>query len=165
MYLIFVSSLVENKKLALEIASVFDDMEKDYEIIDLVKLDLPIYDSYKEEHFGIPEVVKDLALKMQNTQGYIYVSPEYNYSIPPVQTNAIAWLSRVGDDFRSLFSLKYIQLATHSGSGGQDICNAMRTQFTKLGSFVMPREIIVNYQKSLDKQSLKHILEQFSVCC
>lgn len=165
MYLILVSSLVENKKLAQEIATLFDDMKKDYEIIDLVKLDLPMYDSFKEENNGIPDKVKELAKEMQNADGYIFVAPEYNYSIPPVQTNAIAWLSRVGDDFRSLFSLKYIQLATHSGSGGQDICNAMRTQFTKLGSFVMPREIIVNYQKSLNKESLKHILEQFIKCC
>lgn len=75
--------------------------------------------------------------------------------------NFIAWVSRVGDDFRELFSMKKIQLATHSGGGGTDVSNAMRTQFTRLGSIVMPREIIATYQASLKEESLEKILKTF----
>jgi len=39
--------------------------------------------------------------------------------------------------------------------------NAMRAQFTKLGSIVMPREIITTYEKPLRDESSKRILEQF----
>jgi len=161
MYLIFVSSLNENVKLANLIQEQLKELDKESEVINVVEMGLPMYDSYKEEHDGIPNSVNDLSIKMQNADGYIMVAPEYNYSIPPVLTNVIAWVSRIGDDFRKLFAGKFIQLATHSGGGGNDLMNAMRIQFTKLGSLVMPREIITNYGKPFSKESSKRILEQF----
>lgn len=163
MYLIFVSSLNKNVELSQKIKNYLDSLEEKYEEINLVELDITMYDSYKEENDGIPNKIQELAKKMQKAKGYIFVTPEYNFSIPPVQTNVIAWLSRIGEDFRKLFSMKYIQLATHSGSGGQDVCNAMRTQFSKLGSIVMPREIITSYQDSLEKESMEKIINQFVI--
>jgi chromate reductase len=161
MYIIFVASLVENMKLASKIENNLKDLGKETEIINLVDLDIPMFDTFKLENDGIPEKIKELSKKMSISDGYIVVSPEYNYSIPPVLTNVIAWLSRSGDNFRELFTLKYIQLATHSGSGGTDVCNAMRTQFTKLGSIVVPREIITTYQKTVEEDSLNRILTQY----
>lgn len=161
MNLIFVSSLVKNVELSKEITSFLEEKNEKFEVINLVELDITMYDSHKEQYDGIPQKIKDLASKMEKANGYIFVTPEYNFSIPPVQTNVIAWLSRIGHDFRKLFSLKYIQLATHSGSGGQDVCNAMRTQFTKLGAVVMPREIISSYQKKIEIDSLHRILTQY----
>ncbi len=90
--------------------------------------------------------IESLIEDMKNASAYVFISPEYNFSLPPVLVNTVAWISRVGDDFRDVFTLKPIQLATHSGSGGSDVSNAMRNQFTKLGSLVMPREIITTYQ-------------------
>jgi len=98
---------------------------------------------------------------MKTATGYIVVSPEYNYSIPPSLTNVIAWLSRSGESFRELFALKYVQLATHSGVGGNDVCNAMRTQFSRLGAIVAPREIVTTPQKEVEEGSLQRILSQF----
>lgn len=161
MYLIFVASLNENMKLADVVKKQLSELNKDSEIINLVDLNLPMYDSYKEEHDGIPKKIDEIISKMQQADGYIFVSPEYNFSLPPVLVNFIAWISRVGDDFRELFTLKTIQLATHSGGGGQDVSNAMRNQFTRLGSIVMPREIITTYQNPLREDSSKRILEQF----
>jgi len=161
MYLIFVASLNENMKLANILKKQLHSLGKESEIINLVDLDLPIYDSFKEEHDGIPKKVNNLIEQMKNADGYIFVSPEYNYSLPPVLVNTVAWISRVGDDFRELFTLKTIQLATHSGGGGSDVINAMRVQFTKLGSIVMPREIITTYQTPLRSDSSERILKQF----
>jgi len=161
MYLLFVSSLVKNFELAIIIKNKLSELGKKSELINLVELDIPMYDSYKEQNEGIPQKIIELAKKMEVVDGFIFISPEYNYSLPVVHINTIAWLSRIGDDFRKLFSMKYIQLATHSGSGGQDVCNTMRTQFSKLGAIVMPREIITSYQKELNNESLNHILKQF----
>ena len=127
----------------------------------LVELNLPMYDSLKEENDGIPKIIDALMSKMNNAEAYVFVSPEYNFSLPPVHVNFIAWVSRVGDDFRKLFSMKKIQLATHSGGGGNDVSNAMRVQFTKLGSIIMPREIVTTYQAPLKEESSKRILNQF----
>jgi len=161
MILIFVASLNENMKLANILKEQLNSFDKQSEIINLVDLNLPMYDSYKEEHDGIPPKVNELIEKMKKADGYIFVSPEYNYSLPPVLVNTVAWVSRVGDDFRELFTLKTIQLATHSGGGGTDVMNAMRAQFTKLGSIVMPREIITTYQTPLRTDSSERILKQF----
>jgi len=161
MILIFVASLNENMKLAKILQEQLNALGKDSEIINLIELELPMYDSYKEEHDGIPIQINNLITKMQESEAYIFVSPEYNYSLPPVLVNTIAWISRVGDDFRKLFSLKRIQLATHSGGGGNDVMQAMRIQFTKLGAIVLPREIVTTFQNSLDKNSSERILKQF----
>jgi len=161
MILIFVSSLNENVKLANNLQDQLRELGKESEVINLVELNLPMYDSLKEEMDGIPAQVNNLIKKMEGASGYLFVTPEYNFSLPPVLVNTIAWVSRVGDDFRALFTLKTIQLSTHSGGGGIDVVNAMRNQFTRLGSIVMPREIITTYQTPLNKDSSKKILAQF----
>ena len=161
MYLIFVASLNENMKLAHTIEKSLETMGLKSTIINLVDLNITLYDSSKEANEGIPSKITELAEQMKNASGYIMVTPEYNYSIPPTLTNVIAWLSRSGESFRALFTLKYVQLATHSGVGGNDVCNAMRTQFSKLGAIVAPREILATYDKKVEEGSLKRILTQF----
>lgn len=161
MILIFVSSLNENMKLANNLKGQLNELGKESKIINLVDLNLPMYDSLKEERNGIPNEINSLIKKMEGASGYLFVTPEYNFSLPPILINTVAWISRVGDDFRKVFTLKIIQLSTHSGGGGNDVSNAMRSQFTKLGSIVMPREIITTYQTPLNKDSSKKILSQF----
>lgn len=161
MYLLFVSSLNENMKLANSIKDQMEGDNKEIVIINLVDLELPLYDSRKENRNGVPMVIGELVELMKKADGYIFVAPEYNYCLPPVLVNFVAWVSRYGEDFREVFQMKKIQLATHSGSGGDDLVNAMRIQFTRLGAIVMPREIITNFQKPLKPESSKKILKQF----
>lgn len=161
MVLIFVASLNENVTLANMIKNKLENKNVNSKIINLVDLNLPMYDTFKEQNDGIPQVALDLAKQMEEATAYVFVSPEYNYGVPPVLVNMIAWVSRIGDNFRALFSLKKIQLATHSGSNGQDLLNALRSQFTRLGAIVMPREIIATYEKKCKEDSLERILEQF----
>jgi chromate reductase, NAD(P)H dehydrogenase (quinone) len=161
MILIFVASLNENMKLANTIKTNFDKQNVDSKIINLVNLNLPMYDTFKEQNDGIPQVALDLAKEMEKASGYVIVTPEYNYGVTPVLVNTIAWISRIGDDFRALFNLKAIQLATHSGGGGQDSLNSLRNQFTRLGSIVMPREIMATYERAVNEDSVDKILVQF----
>lgn len=160
--LIFVGSLNMNMSLAKKIAEQLEDQNIQSEIINLVELNLPMYDSLKEEQEGIPQKILELYEKMKTVSAYVFVSPEYNFSLTPVLVNTIAWISRTGDDFRELFTLKTIQLATHSGGSGKDTLDGMRTQFTRLGSIIMPREILTTYEKPLNEDSSSKILEQFS---
>uniref|UniRef100_UPI000E5CFC1F PAS domain-containing protein n=1 Tax=Aliarcobacter cibarius TaxID=255507 RepID=UPI000E5CFC1F len=89
------------------------------------------------------------------------VSPEYNFSVSPVLVNTIAWVSRIGDDFRKLFDSRAIQLATHSGGNGVDLLNGLRVQFTKLGANVMTKEILTTYQNKCDDVTLENIFVEF----
>lgn len=161
MYAILVASLNENMTLAKRIQKNLETQNIASTIINLVDLNVTLYDSSKEANEGIPSAILELSNTLKSASGYIVVSPEYNYSTPPVLTNVIAWLSRSGENFREVFGVKYIQLATHSGSGGNDVCNAMRLQFSKLGAIVAPREIITTYEKEIEEGSLGRILSQF----
>lgn len=161
MVLVLVASLNENVKLANRVKNSLEFQNIDCKIVNLVDLNLPLYDSFKEENSGIPQKALDLANEMEKAKAYIFVSPEYNFCVTPVLVNTIAWISRAKEDFRSLFSMKKIQLATHSGITGQDALNVSRVQFTRLGAIVMPRDIISTPKNVLKEDSLKRVIEQF----
>lgn len=108
MVLILVASLNENIKLANTIKNKLDKQNIDSKIIKLVELELPMYDTLKEQNDGIPQLALDLAEEMEKASAYIFVSPEYNFGVPPVLVNTIAWISRIGDNFRKLFTMKKI---------------------------------------------------------
>jgi NAD(P)H-dependent FMN reductase len=160
MYTILVASLNENAKLATILQEQLNSIGVKNEIINLIELGLPMYSS-KEEERGIPNDVQELVKILDASEGYVIVSPEYNYSMPPVLTNTIAWISRVDEDFRRYFNHKKILLATHSGGGGTDVLRDMRNQLSKLGAKVFEQEILTTYQNSLDKNFSKEVVEAF----
>ena len=90
MILIFVASLNENMKLAKTLKEQLESLEQRSEIINLVELELPMYDSLKEEKDGIPRKINFLIEQMNQAQGYVFVTPEYNFLLPPVLVNTIA---------------------------------------------------------------------------
>lgn len=159
-YLIIVASVEQNMKLAHSIHEQLHTLGKTSKIVDIIGLDLPMYTSKEEDKSGIPKVIEEVVQDMKGAKAYVFVAPEYNYSIPPTLTNFVAWVSRVGDDFRVLFTEKAVLNATFSGGGGADVLNAMRVQFTKLGAMVMPREVLANYAKPLKPESLEKTLSQ-----
>ena len=63
-----VASLNENMNLANVIKSKLENKGINSEIINLVELNLPMYDSNKDQKDGIHKVVLDLAQQMQNSQ-------------------------------------------------------------------------------------------------
>jgi len=46
---------------------------------------------------GIPPVIEDLRQRIKVADGLLFVTPEYNYSMPGVLKNAIDWVSRTPD--------------------------------------------------------------------
>jgi NAD(P)H-dependent FMN reductase len=88
------------------------------------------------------------------------LSPEYNGSIPPILTNAIAWLSTSSDDFRALFNGKLAALGTYSGGHGQKVLMAIRIQLSHLGCHVLGRELQANSKKPLQDRSIEAVLSE-----
>lgn len=157
---IIVASVQKNMELALKIQEVTTELEAKSEIINLVALDLPMYTSILENEKGIPNEVYSLAKHLQTFDALIIVSPEYNGSMPPVLNNAIAWVSRVGDDFRAIFNQKFIALASHSGGGGMRGNDAVRAMFSYIGANVLSREIINNYSKEYKKETARSVIKE-----
>jgi chromate reductase len=59
--------------------------------------DFPLYDADIQNSTGFPEPVQKLVAAIRAADGVIFISPEYNYSIPGGLKNAIDWVSRVAD--------------------------------------------------------------------
>ena len=55
----------------------------------------PIYNADDQNTTGFPKDVEVLADAIRKADGVIFVTPEYNYSIPGVLKNAIDWVSRL----------------------------------------------------------------------
>lgn len=79
-----------NRKVANFIQSRYKD-KLDIEILSLN--DVVLFDEDIEEN--PPEGVKIFKEKIKNSDGILFVTPEYNHSIPGVLKNAIDWCSRV----------------------------------------------------------------------
>ena len=53
-------------------------------------------------------IVASVEQKVKSSKAYIFEAQESNYFIPLALTNFVAWVSRVGDDFRVHFHGKAI---------------------------------------------------------
>ncbi|SFV68946.1 possible reductase [hydrothermal vent metagenome] len=157
---ILLASVNKNRELAQNIQEVITELDAKSEIINLVALDLEMYTSLVEDQKGIPQEVQDFAKHLQSFDAFVVVSPEYNGSMPPVLNNAIAWVSRVGDDFRAIFNQKFIAIASHSGGGGMRGNDAVRAMFSYVGANVLTREILTNYKKAYKKEVAVGVVEE-----
>jgi chromate reductase len=57
--------------------------------------EFPLYNADIQNSTGFPAPVQTMAEAIRATDGVIFVSPEYNYSIPGALKNAIDWVSRL----------------------------------------------------------------------
>ncbi len=67
-------------------------LEKDVEVLEFSIEVLPFYSQDLEGE--LPSVVQDLKKNIENSDGIMIFTPEYNRSIPGVLKNAIDWASR-----------------------------------------------------------------------
>ena len=159
---ILVASANNNVNLANKLQELATQNGVESELIKLVDLDLPLYSTVEEERNGIPDTAKELAQKILSLNAFIVVAPEYNGVMPPVLNNAMAWTSRSTKDWRDAFNEKVVGLATHSGGGGQKGLQAMRIQFQHLGANILAREILTSYDKPLNEDTAKNMIQQLA---
>jgi chromate reductase len=56
--------------------------------------DLPLYNEDIREQSGFPAAAERLRKQIRDADALLFVTPEYNYSVPGVLKNAIDWASR-----------------------------------------------------------------------
>ena len=75
-----------------QLLSFIKDHFKDLAQIELLEVkDLPLFNKPSEPK--LPSVVQELVESIEQADGVIISTPEYNHSIPAVLSNALAWLS------------------------------------------------------------------------
>lgn len=83
---------LRNDSIHRQIFNHYREIAKDqFDLVEGVIDGIPLYDG---ENMDNP-VVTELATRISSSDGVIFFSPEYNYSIPGALKNAIDWLSRL----------------------------------------------------------------------
>ncbi len=157
--LVIAASNGENLKLAERFAAHTRGLGKSAEVLDLTTIELPLFTPRAQQR-GTPEAVAPLQQQLMGAPRWVICAPEYNGSIPPTLTNAIAWLSVTGNDFRALFNGQPIAIATFSGGGGMELLLSLRIQLTHLGAQVVGRQLLSNYAKPAKDESITDLLQR-----
>ena len=120
---------------------------------------MPLYHPKIEETTDCEDISK-LDSLFQDADGFIFCTPEYNGSIPPILTNAFAWISVKTSNWRGAFNGKSALICTHSGGAGNNLISALRIQLNHLGVIVLPRAISISDDSPLKEESGSKILDQ-----
>jgi chromate reductase len=157
--LVIAASNGENLQLAERFAAAARQGGQSAAVLDLTAIDLPLY-TPRAQAAGTPAALAALQTQLAASPRWVICAPEYNGSIPPVLTSAIAWLSVQGDDFRSLFNGRPVVIATHSGGGGHAVLTALRLQLAHLGAHVVGRQLVSNSSHPAKDDSIADLISR-----
>ncbi len=134
-----------NKKLVKIAVRGAEEAGAKVTYIDLRDYPLPIYDQEIEDSQGLPENALILKKLMQDHDGFLLASPEYNSSMSAAFKNMIDWTSRNASSdevFLSCFIDKVVALmsASQGALGGIRGLVHVRSMFSNIFSLVMPKQ-------------------------
>src|SRR5690242_21204608 len=113
---------------------------------------LPLYNADIQEASGFPGPAENLAAAIRGADGVLFVTPEYNWSMPGALKNAIDWVSRMKEQ---PFKEKpvAIQSCSQGPLGGSRMQYHMRMSMTYLNAFTFgtPEVIVSTAQSKFDK--------------
>ena len=155
--LVIAASNGENLQLAERFAAAAREQQLSAQVLDLTAVELPLF-TPRALAAGTPPAVAPLQQQLSAAARWVICAPEYNGSIPPVLTSAIAWLSVQGDDFRALFNGRPVAIATHSGGGGHTLMAALRLQLAHLGAHVVGRQLVSNSSHAAKDASIADLV-------
>lgn len=158
--LVLSASNGENLALSERFAAAARARGMGAEVLDLTTLSLPLYNPRTHAEAGLPAAVGPLSETLGAAPRWVICAPEYNGSLPPVLTSAIAWLSVQGDGFRSLFNGRPIAIATHSGGPGVEVLAVLRIQLAHLGAHVVGRQLSCSRQNPAKDSSIDDIVHR-----
>ncbi len=152
-----------NARLAAAAAYQFAQAGAEVTRISLGDFPLPIYDGDLQTKSGVPKNAINLKRMIGAHQGVLFVTPEYNSSVPPLVKNTIDWVTRVqdaqeirGQVFRDrIFA---IAAASESRLGGTRALAALRLILSACHATVIPNQLAVSFAGEAydDMDRLKH---------
>jgi chromate reductase, NAD(P)H dehydrogenase (quinone) len=157
---ILLASQGHNHELAQKVSAQLTSDNVTVNLVDLVALDLPLYSTIAHEQDGVPDQISTLVQQCQDAGGFVVVAPEYNGGVPPVLTNAIAWVSVSTKEWRGCFNAKPAGIATFSGSGGMQLLVTLRMQLSYLGLTLVGLPLHTNHAKPLVQDDLEAFSKQ-----
>jgi chromate reductase, NAD(P)H dehydrogenase (quinone) len=148
--LAFAGSLRENSYSKRIVKTAVKGAEKagaEVTYIDLRDYPMPIYDEDDHKKNGFDENALKFQKLLNDHDGFLIASPEYNGSLSGALKNAIDWASRASDDFKmgEVFKGKVAAIMTESPGafGGLRCLGHLRSVLSILLVNVLPSEIAV----------------------
>lgn len=145
-----------NKKLARLAAEVAEKKGATVDLASMDEFDVPLYDGDVETNEGIPDGAQELRRRLLDSDAFIIVSPEYNYSMPGVLKNLIDWTSRFRPQpFYEHHGL--LMSASPSMAGGNRGLWALRIPLEHLGARIFPNMFsLARAQSAFDGDKLEN---------
>ena len=116
----------------------------------------PLYNADVQEASGFPAPANELADAIRAADAVLFVSPEYNWSMPGVLKNAIDWVSRMKDQpFKD--KPVAIQSCSQGPLGGARMQYHWRMTMTFLQAFIFgtPEVFVSQAQNKFAKDTLE----------
>lgn len=152
-----------NARLAAVVAKEFALAGVDVTLLSLADYPLPIYDGDLEVKSGVPTHAVNLKRMIGAHHGVVFVTPEYNSSLPPLLKNAIDWVTRVEDRNETqgqVFRERVFAMASASEGklGGSRCLAALRLILSGCRAHVIPNQLSLSFadQAYGDRDQLKH---------
>ena len=134
-----VSGSLRAASLNTAVAQTLQDLAPDEISIQVCTLEaIPPYNQDIQDNEPWPDAVTRLGNAMSESHGVVFVTPEYNYSIPGVLKNAIDWISRL-DPQPLVHKPVGIMGASPGGQGTSRSQYHLRQVMVFLEAIVMPR--------------------------
>jgi NAD(P)H-dependent FMN reductase len=139
-----------NLRLAAVVAHEFAQAGVEVTRLSLADYPLPIYDGDVEARSGVPKNAVNLKRMIGSHHGVVFVTPEYNSSLPPLLKNAIDWVARVedrGETRGRVLRDRAFALASASESrfGGARCLAALRLVLTACRATVIPNQLALAF--------------------
>jgi chromate reductase, NAD(P)H dehydrogenase (quinone) len=139
-----------NVKLAAAAAYEFVQAGADVTRLSLGDFPLPIYDGDLQVKSGVPKHAVNLKRMLGAHHGVLFVTPEYNSSVPPLVKNTIDWLTRVQDANEArgqVFRERPFAIAAASEGrlGGTRALAALRLILSACHATVIPNQLALSY--------------------
>lgn len=159
-----------NARLAAVIQKEFALAGIEVTRISLGDYPLPIYDGDLEAKSGVPKNALNLKRMIGAHDGIVFVTPEYNSSLPALVKNAIDWVTRVeerGETQGQVFRERVFAIASASEGklGGARCLAALRLILSGCRALVIPNQVALSFadQAYDDRDQLKHKADQDAV--
>ena len=136
-----------NKKLATATAAIAKNSNATITLADLADYPAPVYNGDDEQATGIPPTMREFKSLMQNHDGFIVSTPEYNGHVPPLLCNTFSWISRSEGDEKGMVAFNGKKAAIMAASpgrlGGIRVLPRLRDTLAELGVVVAPGFVTV----------------------
>jgi chromate reductase len=118
----------------------------------------PLYNADVQDSSGFPGPAEELAAAIRAADGVLFVTPEYNWSMPGVLKNAIDWVSRMKNQPFEGKSVA-IQSASQGPLGGARMQYHWRMSMTFLKAYIFgtPEIFVGGAAGKFDKNTLELI--------